>query len=441
MRLLPKLLARVVREGRLNLIGPDGEVHRIGPGDGPETTIRILDSSLDWKIPLNPELRAAEAYMDGTLRIESGDIHDLLILLFANKRRFDMSGGQIFWNGVARKLRRFMQHNPIARARANARGHYDIGNDLFRLFLDADMQYSCAYFPRGDETLEEAQRKKKRHIAAKLALEPEQRVLDIGCGWGGLALYLAAVADVKVVGITLSEEQLRVAQARARAAGLSDRVEFQLCDYRLVPGRFDRVVSVGMLEHVGVAHLREFFLTVRDRLDTDGVALVHSISTKSPPGITSSFLRRYIFPGGYAPSLSETFAEIERSGLWATDVEIWRLHYARTLAEWRKRFVAARNSGAIPQAYNERFQRMWEFYLSACQCVFEYGSSHVFQIQLARERHGVPLHRDYISETEERYAKREMDVIDRLDASAAQALAASALSPPKPLDAIARNAV
>jgi cyclopropane-fatty-acyl-phospholipid synthase len=418
MRLLPVLFRKIVRKGRLTIIGPDGSQHQVGPGDGPEVTIRILDPKLDWQIPLNPELRAAEAYIDGTLVVEHGTIHELLVLIFGNKRQFDMQPGQIFWNGVARRLRRAMQHNPIARARANVRAHYDIGNDLFRVFLDKDLQYSCAYFPDGNETLDEAQTKKKRHIAAKLSLTPGQSVLDIGCGWGGLALYLAAVADVRVVGVTLSEEQHRFAQERARAAGLADRVEFRLTDYRAVTEKFDRIVSVGMLEHVGVAHLREYFLAVRDLLTPTGVALIHSISTKSPPGITSAFLRKYIFPGGYAPSISETFANIEKTGLWATDVEIWRVHYARTLEEWRRRFIAARDAGRLPPAYDERFQRMWEFYLSACQCVFEFGSSHVFQIQLARERDGVPLHRDYIAKGEAAFAAREPEFIETLWRSA-----------------------
>jgi cyclopropane-fatty-acyl-phospholipid synthase len=426
MRLLPKLLRKIVRRGRITLIGPDGKVEEAGPGGGPEVTLRVLDPALDWKIALDPELNSAEAFMDGTLRIEKGDVHDLMTLIFANKRQFDMSGGQIVWNMYARRLRRFMQHNPVARARANARAHYDIGNDLFKLFLDRDLQYSCAYFPDGDETLEDAQTKKKRHIAAKLALKPGQRVLDIGCGWGGMALYLASVEDVRVVGVTLSVEQHRVAQARAQAAGLADRVEFRLCDYRSVEEKFDRIVSVGMLEHVGVTHLREYFLRVRDLLGPDGVALIHSISTKAPPGITSSFLRKYIFPGGYAPSLSETFAEIERSGLWSTDVEIWRVHYARTLREWRRRFLAARDEGRLPAAYDARFQRMWEFYLSTCECVFDYGSSHVFQIQLARERDGVPLHRDYIGEREAAYAAREPAFLEKLWASADDAMAQDA---------------
>ena len=422
MRLLPRLFRKIIKTGRLNIIGPDGTRYQAGPGDGPDVTIRILDPRLDWKIALDPELHAAEAYMDGTLQVEDGAIHDLMALIFRNKRQFDMQPGQIFWNGVARGLRRGMQHNPISRALANTRAHYDIGNDLFKLFLDKDLQYSCGYFPIGDETLEDAQTKKKRHIAAKLFLQPGQSVLDIGCGWGGLALYLASIADVSVVGVTLSQEQLRVAQARAKEAGLADRVEFRLADYRSITDKFDRIVSVGMLEHVGVTHLREYFLIVRNLLAANGVALIHSISTKSPPGITSSFLRKYIFPGGYAPSLSETFAAIERTGLWTTDVEIWRVHYARTLEEWRRRFIAARDEGKLPQAYDERFQRMWEFYLSACQCVFDYGSSNVFQIQLARQRDGVPLHRDYIGEREELYAAREPEIVERLRDTAARAM-------------------
>ena len=251
MRLLPILFRKIVRKGRLTIIGPDGSQHQAGPGDGPEVTIRILDPKLDWQIPLNPELRAAEAYIDGTLLVEHGTIHDLLVLIFGNKRQFDMQPGQIFWNGVARRLRRAMQHNPIARARANVRAHYDIGNDLFRLFLDKDLQYSCAYFPDGNETLDEAQTKKKRHIAAKLSLTPGQSVLDIGCGWGGLALYLAAVADVRVVGVTFGRAASVCAGARSgRRPGGQGRI--RLTDYRAVTEKFDRIVSVGMLEHVGV---------------------------------------------------------------------------------------------------------------------------------------------------------------------------------------------
>ena len=421
MRLFPKLLRKAVRAGRLTLRGPGGFEEVIGgQAPGPEVAIRITDPALDWKIALNPELKPAEAYMDGGLVVEDGTIHDLLSLFFANKRNFDLSPGQIFWRGVARRGRRALQHNPVARARRNAAHHYDLGNDFYRLWLDRDLQYSCAYWEDGVATLEEAQTAKKRHIAAKLGLKPGQRVLDIGCGWGGMALYLAAVADVEVVGVTLAEEQLAVARKRAEILGLADRVEFRLQDYREVPETFDRVVSVGMLEHVGAHHLTGYFLGVRDRLGPDGVALIHSISTKAPPGVTGPFIRKYIFPGGYAPSLSETFAAIEKSGLWPLDNEIWRVHYARTLEEWRRRFDDVRPQ--VVEMFDERFARMWELYLSACQCVFDFGASLVFQIQLGRERDGVPLTRDYIGEAKAALAAREGDWVERIAASAGGAL-------------------
>ncbi|MEM1163348.1 MAG: cyclopropane-fatty-acyl-phospholipid synthase family protein, partial [Pseudomonadota bacterium] len=289
-------------------------------------------------------------------------------------------------------------------------------------WLDADMQYSCAYWEDGVETLEEAQWAKKRHIAAKLALSPGQRVLDIGCGWGGMALYLAAVADVNVVGVTLAEEQLAIAQRRAEILGLTDRVEFRLQDYRQVPETFDRVVSVGMLEHVGAHHLTEYFLGVRDRLGSEGVALIHSITSKAPPGVTGPFIRKYIFPGGYAPSLSETFDAIEKSGLWTLDNEIWRVHYAKTLEVWRARFAEVRDQ--VVDMYDERFARMWELYLSSCECVFSHGASCVFQIQLGRERDGVPLTRDYLAPAKAALSERETEWRERLAASAVQALGA-----------------
>ncbi len=423
MRLLPKLLRKAVKTGRLTLHGPNGFSEVIGgQGPGPEVTIRVTDPSLDWKIALNPELKAAEAYMDGGLVVEGGTIHDLLTLFFHNKRHFDLTPSQIFWRGVARNGRRILQHNPVARARRNAAHHYDLGNDFYRLWLDPDMQYSCAYWEDGVETLEQAQTAKKRHIAAKLALKPGQRVLDIGCGWGGMALYLAAMADVHVVGVTLAEEQLAVARRRAEILGLSDRVEFRLQDYREVPETFDRVVSVGMLEHVGAHHLTDYFLGVRDRLGPDGVALIHSISTKAPPGVTGPFIRKYIFPGGYAPTLSETFASIEKAGLWPLDNEIWRVHYARTLEEWRNRFDAVRPQ--VVDMFDERFARMWEQYLSACQCVFDFGASLVFQIQLGRERDGVPFTRDYLADAKAELAAHEPEWIERISDSTSQALTA-----------------
>ncbi|MEL6235221.1 MAG: cyclopropane-fatty-acyl-phospholipid synthase family protein [Pseudomonadota bacterium] len=414
MKLLPRMLRKAIRKGVLTLIAPDGTIDTIkGAEDGPSVTMRITDPSLDWKIFLNPELRAAEAYMDGTLRVENGSAFDLIELLFLNKRHFDMTPGQVFWNKLARGLRRWMQYNPITRARRNAGHHYDTGNAFYRMWLDTDMQYSCAYFPTGQESLEQAQTLKKRHIAAKMGLAPGQHVLDIGCGWGGMALYLASVADVKVTGVTLSAEQLAVAQARAEAAGLSDRVTFELRDYREIKETYDRVVSVGMLEHVGITHLTEYFMKVRDFLKPDGVALIHAISGKSPPGITGAFLRKYIFPGGYAPSVSEAMLAVERSGLWLLDNEILRVHYAHTLRAWRDRFMDRRDEAVA--MFDERFARMWEFYLAACECAFLYGSSHVFQFQLARKRDAMPLTRDYIAEEEAALAAREAMALRRIE--------------------------
>ena len=406
MKFLPALLKKVIRKGELTLVDPAGNSHVFGGQEpGPQVTLRVHHPSVDWKLFLNPELHAAEAYMDGHLDVDGGDIYSLLEIFFVNKRGFDKSPGQIFWNGVARKLRRIRQHNPVARSRGNVKHHYDIGNELYELFLDEDMQYSCGYFPGGDETLEEAQRLKKRHLAAKLLVEDGQRILDIGCGWGGLAIYLASIADVEVTGVTLSEEQLKLARRRAEAAGVADRVNFELRDYRHVTETFDRVISVGMLEHVGSGHLGGYFLNVRDRLAPGGLAMIHSISTKSPPGVTGPFLRKYIFPGGYSPSLSETTASIEKTGLWITDVETWRVHYGRTLQAWRERFTARRDE--VAAMYDERFCRMWEFYLAACEGAFRHGSAMVFQIQLGRDRDSAPLHRDYIPEAEQAIATRE----------------------------------
>ena len=415
------LLNKTIRKGRLTVTDAKGVVHTIGGVEpGPEAAIRFTNRAAELKILLNPELNAAEAYMDGHLVVDSGSIHDLIVLFYANKRHFDRSATQIFWNGVLRSMRRFHQNNVLGRSRANVKAHYDIGEDLYRLFLDQDMQYSCAYFPEGTETLELAQTLKKRHIAAKLNLKSGQRVLDIGCGWGGLALYLAHVADVEVLGVTLSERQLAVARRRAEILGISDRVKFELIDYREVDGRFDRVVSVGMLEHVGVQYLKPYFLTVRDRLSQDGVALIHSISSKAPPGVTGPFIRKYIFPGGYAPSLSETVAAIEPTGLWLLDCEIMRCHYGYTLQHWRTRFLANRETAV--GIMGERFCRMWELYLSIAEQVFFQGSSNVFQLQLGRERDAVPITRDYLAMEESRIAERETEFLDRVVASAKQAL-------------------
>jgi len=316
------------------------------------------------------------------------------MLLHLNRSHLESGSALALWNWSFRALCGWHQNNTPWRARQNAAHHYDIGNDLYRLFLDADMQYSCAYFPRGDETLDEAQLAKKRHIATKLMLRPGQRVLDIGCGWGGMALYLAQVADVEVLGVTLAEEQLKLARERAKAAGLADRVRFELQDFRNVQGRFDRIVSVGMMEHVGAPKLGTYFASVRERLAPDGVALIHSIMTMAPPGIASPFARKYIFPGAFSPALSETLTAIERSSLWLLDCEVWRKHYAFTLREWSRRFAA--NREAARALYDERFCRMWELFLSGFEGAFLTDTLAVMQLQLGRERDAVPLSRDYL---------------------------------------------
>jgi cyclopropane-fatty-acyl-phospholipid synthase len=288
------------------------------------------------------------------------------------------------------------QFNAVGRARRNVAHHYDLNGRLYGLFLDRDREYSCAYFPKGTETLEQAQAAKKRHIAAKLCLDrPGLSVLDIGCGWGGMALTLARDYGARVTGITLSTEQLSEARARAKAEGLADRVSFELLDYRVMDQRFDRIVSVGMFEHVGVVHYRTFFDTVARCLAPDGVALLHSIGQWDGPGTNNPWIRRYIFPGTYCPALSEVMPAIERSGLLTTDIEVLRLHYAETLRHWRRRFAA--NRDMIASLYDERFCRMFEFYLSSVELAFRYGSLTVFQIQLAHRQTAVPLTRDYIT--------------------------------------------
>ena len=409
MRILPWILRERILQGSLTLTGPAGfEETFSGSQPGPRVALHISDPSFDWKLLLDPELRFAEAYMDGAIEVVEGELRDLLMLLRMNSAHLRQGPALAFWGKLLQSLRRFHQNNTNWRARRNARGHYDLGNDLYRLFLDEDLQYSCAYFPRGDETLEEAQLAKKRHIAAKLQLKDGQRVLDIGCGWGGLALYLAQIADVEVLGITLAEEQLKVARERAEAAGLVNRVRFELRDYRHVDGNFDRIVSVGMLEHVGAAKLNNYFRIVRDRLTSGGVALVHSIVALEPPGITSPFTRKYIFPGGYSPALSETLTAIEHADLWLLDCEVWRKHYAYTIREWFRRFTA--NREAAEALYDERFCRMWEFYLAGAETAFLADTLAVMQLQIGRKPDAVPLTRDYLVTEMEQLKAREIEV-------------------------------
>ncbi len=396
--LLAALLARLFRRGELTLIDADGHRHRFGGTplpDVPPVTIRLHDRRLHWRLPLNPGLAAGEAYADGTLTVERGSLRDLLALATINQARDDHSALPLW-----RATRLWQQFNPIRRARRNVAHHYDLSGALYERFLDADRQYSCAYFRQPDMSLDEAQAAKKAHIAAKLLLAAGQRVLDIGAGWGGLALTLAQAAEVEVLGITLSEEQLAVARRRAEAAGLGGRVRFELMDYRQVQGRFDRVVSVGMFEHVGVPNYRTFFATLCRLLAADGVALLHAIGRAHGPGATNPWIRKYIFPGGYSPALSEVLPAIETADLYVTDIEILRQHYAETLLEWQHRFQARR--AEIAQLLDERFCRMWEFYLAGAEMAFRNQGHMAFQIQLARDVQAVPLTRDYMAEAEAR---------------------------------------
>ena len=390
--LLDRMLAGLIRQGTLDVTMPDGRRRRYGSG-GPGVGLRLTDPALPRRLVLSPDLALGEGYMAGTVEIEGDDLHGLLGLALSN-----IAAAPANWRDRAvttgARLRPFDRLNPAERARRNVAHHYDLSERLYRLFLDEDMQYSCAYFRDPAMSLEEAQSAKKAHIAAKLLIEPEMRVLDIGCGWGGMALSLARDHGARVLGVTLSEEQHRVATERARQAGLSDRVEFRLIDYRAVTGRFDRIVSVGMFEHVGVPHYRRYFRTVHDLLAPDGVALIHTIGRAAPPGATSPWITRYIFPGGYCPSLSEMMAAVEDERLYETDIEVWRLHYAMTLRHWHDRFVASIDEARA--LYDDRFCRMWRYYLVASEQTFRLNRQCVFQVQMAHRQEAVPLTRDYL---------------------------------------------
>ncbi|MFV2034938.1 MAG: class I SAM-dependent methyltransferase [Halocynthiibacter sp.] len=396
-RLLTGFLQRSIVKGKLILILPDGKRHEFGLGQ-PSVTFEITERATLRRIALNPDLALGEAYMDGTLRVLDGDIHDLLELCLSNLGGKSGSRLRKTWSELRRLAKPLTLFNPVRRSRRNVAHHYDLSDELYELFLDSDRQYSCAYYQSPDQTLEQAQAQKKRHIAAKLLLEPGQRVLDIGSGWGGLARSLAADNAVDVTGLTLSAAQLAYANEQTRAAGLDDRVRFYLRDYRHERARYDRIVSVGMFEHVGPAHYATFFNTVAERLSQDGVALVHTIGTSSGPCAPGAWINKYIFPGGYVPSLSEVLPAIENSGLIVTDIEVLRLHYAETLRAWRQRFMANRRE--VAEIYDERFCLMWEFYLASCEAGFRHNGLEVFQIQLALRNDTVPLTRDYIAAKE-----------------------------------------
>jgi cyclopropane-fatty-acyl-phospholipid synthase len=392
--ILKRLLRAMVREGALTVRFPDGTAATFGDGTGPSVRMVIHDPGLVGRLVRAPDMALGEGYMDGAFTIENDDLPNFLALLLHNAAQ----GRADWWRYPLERAQRVLsivnQINPAKRAKSNVAHHYDLSGALYDLFLDADRQYSCAYFKSPDDTLEAAQAQKKAHIAGKLLLKPGHRVLDIGCGWGGMALTLARDFGARVTGVTLSEEQHRVAQARVAAAGLTSQIDIRLMDYREVTGTFDRIVSVGMFEHVGVPQYATYFSKVHDLLETDGVALIHTIGRPGRPGITSPWITKYIFPGGYCPALSEVMAPVQETGLWTTDIEVWRLHYAETLLHWRKRFEA--NIDAAMALFDARFCRMWRYYLVASEMTFRHHEQCVFQIQLAHRQDAVPLTRDYL---------------------------------------------
>ena len=396
--MLSAMLGPIIREGTLTILAPGPRLYTFGSGE-PALTVRLHDRRAVMRLALNPNLAFGELYMDGRLTVENGDIRDLLELLARNVAENSRAG--LYWLTWAPRVlwRALFQFNPARLARKHVAHHYDLSAKLYDLFLDKDRQYSCAYFADPSFTLEEAQTAKKRHIAAKLNLDrPGLKILDIGCGWGGLSLDLAREGSADVVGVTLSEEQLAAARERAARTGLSHNVRFGLTDYRAVDGQFDRIVSVGMFEHVGAPHYDTFFAKMRSLLKDDGVALLHTIGRTDGPGATNAWIAKYIFPGGYAPALSEIIPAIERNGLIVTDVEVLRLHYAHTLREWQKRFQACRAD--IAKLYDERFCRMWEFYLAGSEMAFLHDREVVYQIQIAKRINALPITRDYMFERE-----------------------------------------
>jgi cyclopropane-fatty-acyl-phospholipid synthase len=406
---LDKLLAKVITYGDVAVTGADGKTEKFGkPGTGPSVAIRLHDDKVKWALALKPRIAIGEAYTDGRLTIEKGTLRDFLdVLLISADRAFPApASGR---GKVHRLLRQIVNHrgivNKIGRSRDNVHHHYDIGQSLYELFLDRDLQYSCAYFRHEGITLEEAQEAKKQHLAKKLLLKPGMRVLDIGCGWGGLALHLARNHNVHVTGVTLSDDQFAVASRRAKEAGLANRIEIKLQDYRHETAQYDRIISVGMFEHVGRPHFREYYNHVKRLLADDGVAVIHSIGRNAPPEPINAWIAKYIFPGSYLPALSELTPIFEDMGLWLTDVENWRLHYAKTLHEWDAR--VQKNRETITRMFDERFIRMWEFYLQSCEAGFRHQGLSVFQMQLAKRIDAVPLTRDYLMDEPEpaRFAK------------------------------------
>jgi cyclopropane-fatty-acyl-phospholipid synthase len=397
-RLLRYFLQQFIRRGTMNFTTASGVKFGCGDGTGEPVNVRFLTADAERRVLLNPELALGEVYMEGSFLVENGSIADALAILM------DQPDIMPRWTRLQWWLRYLVRHvrqfNPRSRSKDNVARHYDLDGRLYSLFLDADKQYSCAYFETPDATLDDAQLAKKRHLAAKLLIRRGDRVLDIGSGWGGLGLYLAEMTGASVTGVTLSTEQLQVSNARAAEKNLTRSAKFFLEDYRDVSGPFDRIVSVGMFEHVGVDFYETYFKRCAELLSDDGVMLLHSIGRSEGPDATNPWIAKYIFPGGYIPALSEVLPAIERSGLLVCDIEILRLHYAETIKAWRERFMARREEAV--RLYDERFARMWEFYLASCELAFRKQNLMNIQIQLARRQGVVPMTRDYIGREEAR---------------------------------------
>jgi len=410
-QLLSIFLRRFIRHGSLTITTAAGNRFNFGDGSGPPVAVRFTTKKAQRAVLFNPELRMGEAYMDGTFVVEEGSIADVLAILL-RQEYIAPPKWALPWRFARYLVRRLQQFNPRSRSRRNVAHHYDLDGRLYRLFLDADQQYSCAYFEAPDQSLDDAQLAKKRHLAAKLCVEPGAAVLDIGSGWGGLALYLAEIAGARVTGITLSQEQYARAQQRAIERGRTQDAVFRLEDYRDVAGHFDRIVSVGMFEHVGVGFYDTFFRKCAELLHNDGVCLLHTIGRSSSPSVTNPWIAKYIFPGGYIPALSEVLPAVQRARLVVTDVEILQLHYAETLKAWRERFLAHREG--VERLYDARFVRMWEFYLASSEMAFRESDMVVFQIQMAKRKGVVPETRDYIAREEARLHANEAGFFEPL---------------------------
>ncbi len=394
MYLLQSLLRQVIKHGTLEVIDANGASYWFKGMDGPTVTVKFNDQKFSTWLALSPSMALGKGYMSGRYEIKNGTIYDFLEILARNIEIIGETKFHKILNKSKTLFRRFEHYNPIQKSRQNVGHHYDLSGELYKLFLDKDRQYSCAYFKSLGESLEQAQENKKAHIASKLLLKPGQRVLDIGSGWGGMGLYLAENFGAEVTGITLSKEQLKVSNDRAKRKKLDQISQFHLRDYRLQTGIFDRIVSVGMFEHVGLKHFKDYFAKFGDCLADDGMALLHTIGRNGEPMETDAWIRKYIFPGGYIPSLSEIVPAVENSGLMITDIEFLGLHYAETLKHWQIRFQA--NRVKVKDLYDEKFCRMWEYYLAASEVAFRHLDLTVFQIQMAKKREIVPITRDYL---------------------------------------------